>query len=247
MQEAWTAAPMMPASFCSCAATIGVRIVDVREELLRLLAHAAADDDELGPEERLEELEVLLQPVRPVLPREVLAVADRVRRPVLGVAAVERQMAELGVGDERCRRRRPRSRSRCRGSRPRRCRRDPCRRRSASRPGRRRRRRSARRPGVRARRRTASAASTPIHDGSMLAAVSTTPLRTTAGIVMPMGPEPSSCPTTSAIVAATASGVAGAGVGMRTRSAAKRTTDHVDGRALDARAADVDADRGGRT
>src|SRR4051794_11407235 len=53
----------------------------------------------------------------------------------------------------------------------------------------------------------------------MLAAVSTTPARTTAGIVIPIGPGPWSCPTTSATVAPTASGVAGDGVRMRTRSA----------------------------
>ena len=45
-----------------------------------------------------------------------------------------------------------------------------------------------------------AAASTPIQVGSMFAAVSTTPARTTAGIVMPIGPAPSNWLTTSATV-----------------------------------------------
>ena len=61
--------------------------------------------------------------------------------------------------------------------------------------------------------------STPIQDGSRLAAVSVTPSTTTPGNVIPAGPrqpnDSTSCPT----VLATVSGTAGCGVSSLTRSA----------------------------
>ena len=55
----------------------------------------------------------------------------------------------------------------------------------------------------------------------MFAAVWTTPSRTTDGSVRPIVPGASSFVTISFTTAATASGVAGCGVGMRMRSAVK--------------------------
>ena len=49
-----TAAPTMPASLSSCAGTIGARVFEEPEELLRLLADAAADDEQVGGEQHLE-------------------------------------------------------------------------------------------------------------------------------------------------------------------------------------------------
>ena len=63
-----------------------------------------------------------------------------------------------------------------------------------------------------------SAASTPIQVGSICDAVSTIPLRTTAGMAKPTGPATSMCRRTSPTTAAMACGVAGDGVGNRIRS-----------------------------
>ena len=57
------AAPTMPASFLSSGRDERGADVDVRQELLGLLADAAADDDQIRPEQRLDELEVVLEPV----------------------------------------------------------------------------------------------------------------------------------------------------------------------------------------
>ena len=67
-----------------------------------------------------------------------------------------------------------------------------------------------------------ASASVPIHPWSMLAAELTTPCRTTAGTVTPTEPvESGKRPSSSANTSATASGVDGLGVLIRTRSAAK--------------------------
>ncbi len=63
-----------------------------------------------------------------------------------------------------------------------------------------------------------------IHDLSMFAAERVTPWVTTAGMVMPIGPSPiwsANSATISATTEATFFGVDSAGVGMRTRGAAK--------------------------
>src|SRR5690606_11166222 len=67
--------------------------VEPREELLVLLAHAAADDDEVRPQQVLDHAEVPLQPRRPGLPVEVLALARGVGRAALGVLAVDLEVA----------------------------------------------------------------------------------------------------------------------------------------------------------
>ncbi len=65
------------------------------------------------------------------------------------------------------------------------------------------------------------AAFVPFQLSSMFAAVSTTPRRTRPGTVQPTGPSQPIAFMTSATVSATASGVAGFGVGMRYRSASR--------------------------
>ena len=90
----------MPASLSSCAGTIGVATVEVGQELVRLLADAATDDEEIRREERLE-LEVLVEPLRPLLPRQVLRLAHAVGGASFGVVPAQLEVAELGVGHER--------------------------------------------------------------------------------------------------------------------------------------------------
>ena len=86
-------------------------------------------------------------------------------------------------------------------------------------------------------------ASVPIQASSMLAAECTTPWRTTPGTVTPTGPsESGNRPSSSTKTSATASGVDGDGVLIRSRSAANSPFSRSTGRALDAGAAEVDAE-----
>ena len=85
-------------------------------------------------------------------------------------------------------------------------------------------------------------ASVPIHDGSRFGAFVRMPSRTTPGSVQPIGSGRSSrSPMSCAITPATASGVAGCGVGtpLAPVDCARR---HVDERGLDSRSPDVDPD-----
>ena len=65
-----------------------------------VLAHAAAHDDEVRPEQVLDDREVPLQPLGPRGPVEPFAVACAVGGSRLGVVPVDLQVTELGVGDE---------------------------------------------------------------------------------------------------------------------------------------------------
>ncbi len=94
------AAPMMPASLSSCAGTISARGAQVLEELVLLLADAAADNEEIGREEELEMVEVLVHIFRPLLPGEPLFFADAGGGAMFGVFAADLQMAELRIGQE---------------------------------------------------------------------------------------------------------------------------------------------------
>ena len=71
------------------------------QELVGLLADAAADDDQVGPEQVLDPAEVDLQPLGPRLPGQALLLLDARRGALLGVVPVDLQVAELGVGDQR--------------------------------------------------------------------------------------------------------------------------------------------------
>src|SRR6478609_3293954 len=84
----------MPAWFCSRA---GTQLVD---ELVRLLADAAADDHEIGPEEGVDDVDVFGHALAPGVPAQALADPDRGRRTPLGVLAAHLQVPELGVRHE---------------------------------------------------------------------------------------------------------------------------------------------------
>src|SRR5215204_6402923 len=70
---------------------------EVGEELLGLLAYAAADDDEVWPEEELDPVEVLVEAPGVLFPAQVIALAGAVCGAVLGVLAPDLDVSELGV------------------------------------------------------------------------------------------------------------------------------------------------------
>ena len=71
---------------------------EVVDELLGVLADAAADDHEIGPEQRVDGVDVFRQALAPGVPAEALALLDRGRRAPLGVLAAHLQVPEeLGV------------------------------------------------------------------------------------------------------------------------------------------------------
>src|SRR5262245_50714860 len=75
--------------------------VDAVEELVGELDDAAADDDQLRPDDVLQVLEIALEAVRPVLPGQVLLRARRVRYPRVGNVLLDVHMAQLGVRHQR--------------------------------------------------------------------------------------------------------------------------------------------------
>jgi hypothetical protein len=74
--------------------------VQQRQELLVVLAHATADDDQVGPEQVLDDAEVALEALGPLLEVELLPVAHGVGGAGLGVVAVDLQVTELEVRHE---------------------------------------------------------------------------------------------------------------------------------------------------
>ena len=93
-----TAAPMMPARLRSVAGMISVSMSMRWQEMVGVLADAAADDEQVGGEELLQRPVVGRQALGPLLPGETLAGLDAGRGPLLGVVAVDLEVAELGVG-----------------------------------------------------------------------------------------------------------------------------------------------------
>ena len=71
-----------------------------RQELVRLLADPAADDDELRGQQRLDVLQVLVDVPGPVLPAQVLRRLGPLGGALLRVLAADLQVTELGVGDQ---------------------------------------------------------------------------------------------------------------------------------------------------
>jgi cyclase len=71
-----------------------------RHPLVRLLADAAADDDQARRQQRLHVPHVLIDPSGPLGPGQVVQYLGPLRRPLLGVLAVDLQVAELGVGHQ---------------------------------------------------------------------------------------------------------------------------------------------------
>jgi hypothetical protein len=69
----------------------------VGEELLGLLADAATDDDEVGPEQEFDPVEVFVEALGVLFPAQIIALAGAVRGAVLGVFAPDLDVPELGV------------------------------------------------------------------------------------------------------------------------------------------------------
>ena len=76
--------------------------VQQRQELVGVLGHAAADDEQVGGEEELDVAVVPLQALRPLLPAELLALHRRIGGVRLGILPVlgALQVPELGVRDQ---------------------------------------------------------------------------------------------------------------------------------------------------
>src|SRR6478736_1125704 len=73
---------------------------EVRHELVRLLAHAPADNDQARREQPVHHGEIDVHPPRPLAPVEPGALAHRRRGIALEGLAAPRPVAELGVGKE---------------------------------------------------------------------------------------------------------------------------------------------------
>src|ERR687890_1537631 len=71
-----------------------------RYPLVRLLAHPAADDEEVRPDGGLQDVEVAVHPLGPLRVAEVLAVLRGGRGMLLAVVAVDLDVPELGVRDQ---------------------------------------------------------------------------------------------------------------------------------------------------
>ena len=215
----------------------GVELVD---ELLGVLHDAAADHDQLRPQHRVQLREVRVEPLGPLLPREMLLGALRVGGPRVGDLAVHLEVAELGVGDEHAVVQQRGADAGADGHEQHDA--APVARRAEARLG------EPGRVGV-VQHGARPAGRPPDHRGrvradprsSMCAAVRTVPPTTTAGSVQPIGPSPPSCSTSVATVADTASGVAGLRC-LEPDPAGRGAGAEVDVRGLDARAADVDTD-----
>ena len=74
--------------------------VDQVQPLVGLLAHPATEHDEVGPQQPVDVPHVALEPRRPVRPAEVLPFARRVGCSPLGELTVQLQVPELGVGHQ---------------------------------------------------------------------------------------------------------------------------------------------------
>src|SRR5829696_10495841 len=70
---------------------------EIGEQLLGLLANAAADDDEVGPEQEFDPVEVLVEALGVLFPAQIIALAGTVRGAVLGVRTPDLDVPELGV------------------------------------------------------------------------------------------------------------------------------------------------------
>src|SRR5215216_3864958 len=67
------------------------------EERLGLLANAAADDDEVGPEQEVDPVKVLVEALGVLFPAQIIALAGTIRGAVLGVLTPDLDVPELGV------------------------------------------------------------------------------------------------------------------------------------------------------
>ena len=94
------AAPTMPAWFSSCAGTISARVFSSGRNFALFLLDAAAEDEEVRAQQRLDVGEDLVEVLGPLLPAELLLLADLLGRPELRRLAPDVEVAELGVRDE---------------------------------------------------------------------------------------------------------------------------------------------------
>src|SRR5215470_14465080 len=69
--------------------------LDQGQELVGDVADAPADDEQLRPQHALNQIEIGLQSPRILLPGHLVALADRLGGPVLGLGSVQRQVAKL--------------------------------------------------------------------------------------------------------------------------------------------------------
>jgi hypothetical protein len=74
---------------------------EARDEQLGSLAHAAAEDDQVGPEDPVDRLDMLVEVRRPGLPRQPSPHSGRGGRSSLGIATSDLHVAELRVRHER--------------------------------------------------------------------------------------------------------------------------------------------------
>ena len=98
--SAMSAAPTMPARFPSSAIRTSHPGLRRSENWSACFTIAATDHDELRPEHGVELRQVLVEPLGPLLPRELLRRACRVGDPGVGELAFDLEVPELGVGDE---------------------------------------------------------------------------------------------------------------------------------------------------
>ena len=161
--------------------------VDQGQPPVGLLAHAAADHDQVRPEQPVDVAQVALDPRSPSPPTQVLPLPRRVGGAVLGDVAVELEVAQLGVGNQPAVDDQGAADAGAQGEHehragtsraaPKRASATPAASASLTTTG--------RRP---VRCSTRATTSVPIHASSMLAAVRTTPCVTTAGRVSPKQP-----------------------------------------------------------
>src|SRR5690348_5126018 len=76
------------------------RAVQQRRKIRETLADRTAQDEEVGPEERLHAIEIDVDPVHPGSPVEIEHGLDVRRGILLGIPAVQLHMPEFGVGEE---------------------------------------------------------------------------------------------------------------------------------------------------
>ena len=95
------AAPTIPASLCIAAGTTdGPQRRQQGQELVRLAADPAADDDQVRRGEPLHMVQVLLDPPGPLAPAEVVQFLGPLRGARLRVPAADLDVAQFGVRDQ---------------------------------------------------------------------------------------------------------------------------------------------------
>ena len=100
VSAATIAAPMMPGVVAQRGGDDRAADGQPRDEPVRALADATADDHQVRPHQLLDPVEVLVEVGRPGLPRQPAPDPRGGRRPPLGGPPADLHLAELGVRDE---------------------------------------------------------------------------------------------------------------------------------------------------